>query len=527
MIYKNGGDEDYSDLIQGDDRYFIQYHFNDYRSSILRWYPFREGCRILELGAEYGALTGALLDRADHVTALVDTEFQERMIRARYSRRENLTVQLVESDDVSACARMPEESSGFDYIICFTRLEYAASPVDYLRALSRYLKEDGIILLEVENKYGIDNLCGKRDSHSGVPFDSIAGYPTGKPGRGFHRQELIDLTRHAGFSNYKFYYPMPDFIAPRAIYTDSYQPEQNMGERLVTYDRDSSTLVADSRTFYLEAAANQAFPFVANSYLLELTISDDASTLSDVNYVTLTGYRDRTKAFSTMLRESSSVLKRCQYPAGIDYAKKLCSITDSLKARGIPILDMKLSGDALLMEEIEAPTLQQHIAYLAANGISSEDLFALYDRMWHNIMRSSEVKTDSEGYTGGLGAGSLDLGPILEQAYLEMIPLNSFWVNDDILYFDQEYVRENYPARYIIFRCIIHTYGMIDSLESIVPRREMMDHFGIDEAQEDFFFRLESKLSEEENPGMFFLPPSRDLGRMQHNREILGECYGR
>ncbi|MCR4658595.1 MAG: class I SAM-dependent methyltransferase [Lachnospiraceae bacterium] len=511
-IRLNAGGEDYSELTRNDNRFFVQYHFNDYRSSILRWYPFRENSRVLEIGAEFGALTGALCDRTAEVISVVDSRFQARMLKERYSGRDNLTIAVSGLDEF-------EEDDVYDYIICFSKLEHADDPCSFLSGLRRHLKKDGIILLEAENKYGIDNLCGKRDSHSGSPFESLAGYPDRRLGKGFHRQELIDTIKKAGYSGYRFYYPVPDHIAPHAIYTDDYQPEQNMGERLVTYDADPSTLVADTRAFFLEASANGVFSFVANSFLVEIS---DADIKTDIDYITLTGYRSRKCAFATMICRDETVRKRCLYPDGSEYAKGLCEKADMLKSRGINVLGMKLEKDTLLMDRIKAPTFQQHIAGIAADKCGKDELFRMYDLMWGNILKSSdpggECSFDNRG---------MDLGPVLKDAFLELIPLNSFWINDDILYFDQEYVRHDYPAKYIMFRCIIHSYGQIGDLKSIVPRKDMYDHFGIDPNMAGLFTEIESALSRDENPGMFFLPQGRNEEQMKRNRESLGKSDGR
>ena len=48
----------------------IIYHLSEVRKNILAWYPFREHCTILEIGAGCGAITGLLCEKADKVVSV-------------------------------------------------------------------------------------------------------------------------------------------------------------------------------------------------------------------------------------------------------------------------------------------------------------------------------------------------------------------------------------------------------------------------------------------------------------------------
>jgi len=121
----------------------------------------------------------------------------------------------------------------------------------------------------VNNLYGIQYLCGKREPHTGIPFDGIAGYPEGTWGRGFHRKQLQRILESAWLGSHKFFYPVSDCELPRMIYTDECQPGNNILERLADFYPDNSTLLANDVQIYLDSAQNWCFPFVANTFLVE------------------------------------------------------------------------------------------------------------------------------------------------------------------------------------------------------------------------------------------------------------------
>lgn len=514
-IYQNAPNENYTDIIFDDSRFMVKYHLSDYRSSILRWYPFKENATVLEVGAEFGALTGALCDRCSHVTAITDTVFQAKTIVERYVKRNNLTV-------IAGTIDILKNIEKFDYIILFKQLEYICPETsglgydEYLLSLHKLLKEDGVLILEVENKYGIQNICGKKDSHSGVPFDSIANYPNIEMGCGFHKAQLENVIRDAGFKYFKFYYPMPDYIAPWAIYTDQMQPKQNLGERLVTYDVDSSSLIADDRQVYFDVAENGVYPFMTNSFMVE--ISDCKESITDIDYITLSSYRSRKRSFATMIHHDKTVEKRCLYKEGISYAKTLCEQTRLLNERGINTLTMELEADVLKMPYINSMTVQQYIQKLVKKNEENvkKSIITVFDMLWKNIQKSSDVVKGCAFDTEGL-----DVGPILKHAYLELITLNSFWLDGRIMYFDQEFVREHYPMKYVMDRNLIHSYGMIPDLEKIISRQELAGRYGITFEMEQLFLKVEANFSHEENPQLHFLSSKRSMEQMKRNREML------
>lgn len=75
------------------------------------------------------------------------------------------------------------------------------------------------------------------------------------------------------------------------------------------------------------------------------------------------------------------------------------------------------------------------------------------------------------------------MGPILQKVYIELIPLNCFYQNGGFVYFDQEFVRENYPAKYALFRAVHYIYCFTERAEQYIPLGYFLEntswvHFG-------------------------------------------------
>ena len=273
----------------------------------------------------------------------------------------------------------------------------------------------------------------------------------------------------------KCYYPLPDWRMPQLIYTDEYLPEDNLNERLLVYHPQNKTLLADEAGLYSQVIKGGVFPFFANSFLLELAREPDS--LSKAVYVALSSDRGREKALATVLYSDGRAAKRPLFPEGQVYGQRLVAQSKELGRLGLPILSCSWQEGAVQMKRMEAPMLS---AYLKV--APKEDFIAVFDKLWEYILQSSEQAAEEDNALQGCGSCPDEpWGLILKKAYLELIPLNAFFDKGEILFFDQEYVRENYPAKYVLFRAIHYAYVFTPELEKRVPRRELMERFGITE----------------------------------------------
>ncbi len=507
-IYKNDGYEDYSELIKDDNRYFVKYNFSDYRTSALRWYPFKKDSSVLEINAEYGALTGALCDNCKNVSVTENSFFRCNLICSRYKNRDNLKVYAAAFEDI-------EFEQKFDYIIFFKTLEGVQNPVECLNSLKELLNPNGILLFEVENQYGIQYLAGQKESHSGIPFDSIANYPNKYLGHGFNKASLIHILEQSEFKAWKFYYPLADYVATTAIYTDEGKPRTNFIERFMLFHSETSTMIAWDRNLFIDAVANNVYTELSNHFIIEA--SDVNSFLSDIQSATISGYRSHAKAFATIIHNNGTVEKKGLYKDSLEYAKYLCNLVDKIAARGIPILPMKVRDYSIWMDFVKVDTVQLYITKLARAKQNRERIFFIIDKLWAYILKSSDFAdvhiTTEDGE---------DLGPILKDAYLEMVTINSFWVNDDILFFDQELIRANKPAKYILWRSFNMMYGQT-MIEEVIPRVEMQNRYGILDSMDRYFLDLDIELSKQENPYHQFLPDTMQDEQLRNNRlKLLG-----
>ena len=221
-VCKNKGIKE--ELMQGSS-WPMLYHLSRARENILEWYEFEKDASLLEIGSGCGALTGLFGRKL------------KRVVGIELSRRRSLINAHKNGDDGKAeiyvgnfqDVKLEEK---FDYVTLIGVLEYsklyinADRPFDaILNKVKGYLKPNGRLIIAIENKMGLKYFAGASEDHSGIPYDGINGYVKGENAITFSKPELKTLLEENGFSNLDFYYPVPDYKLPFAVYSDEYLPQ--------------------------------------------------------------------------------------------------------------------------------------------------------------------------------------------------------------------------------------------------------------------------------------------------------------
>ncbi|WP_187296522.1 class I SAM-dependent methyltransferase, partial [Neomoorella thermoacetica] len=212
-----------------------RYHLSPVRANLLRPFPFLyNSAKVLEIGAGCGAITRYLGEVCKHVDAIEGSYHRARITRQRCSDLSNVNVYVANVFDLSF-------TKEYDVATLIGVLEYAPifyskqvrkenCCVELLRLVSQALKDDGILILAIENKLGLKYWAGCREDHSGRLFDGLHDYPDfpGAPLRPitFSKNELYQLLVTAGFTSVQFYYPFPDYKLPNTLIRDSEELKQ-------------------------------------------------------------------------------------------------------------------------------------------------------------------------------------------------------------------------------------------------------------------------------------------------------------
>lgn len=469
-------------VLQGAD-WDVFYELSPMREGILNWYPFCQGCHILELSNGYGGITGLLCRNAASVTVLETSQYRAKCISRRYADRDNLTVIVG-----NPAEKLPDKQ--YDYIVVEKAIDTGEQLRELLEKLSPFLLDSGKMLFACRNRFGMKYWCGVPDPISNKPYGNL-GQAADKAG--LSRQGLIqNLEMSADIEGFQIYYPFPDERLPQAIYTDEYLPRASIRDRVIPYytDQERRGLVCRENDFSDELIANQVLPFFANAFLVECA---GKKIDKQIVFAALSTDRGSEHGFATTISRGGAVHKTALFPEGIQSLAAICKNQEELSRRGIPCVEQRLTGNHIEMPFVEAPALIESLKDIYMK--CAERAEEVFDRLYETILDSSSHVSFAECKFPDQSLTEHSAGVILEKAYIDMIPYNCFWKDGKFLFYDQEFVGEGYPAKYVLFRALRYTYVYVAEAEQIIPLAYFKERYALTEVW-DIFEREEARFVE-------------------------------
>ena len=214
------------------------------RENLLEWYDFRKDGRLLQVGSDFGALTGLLLRRCAFVDVLDEEEESLEVVKARYPGEERLS--CIQESLISDKTAGSWRDRRYDYVTLIGSLKKEAPIERQVKEAMRLLAPGGVLLVAARNRFGLKYLAGAA-------------------------ADDVDMTRReleALLPGGVFYYPMPDYRLPGEIYSDAYLPKKgDLTGALALYDYPRYLLM-DVGAAYDAVCGDGQFGQFANSFLV-------------------------------------------------------------------------------------------------------------------------------------------------------------------------------------------------------------------------------------------------------------------
>ena len=182
-----------------------RYHFDRARTNLLHPLGLDAGLRVLDVGAGSGV------------------EGDARRAEAARLRCAGLDVEVVHG----TVSDLDGDRDGFDVVLCIGVLEYAGDdPAAFLDGLAGRLAPDGVLVVAIENRFGLAYWLGADEDHLARPWVGLEGYPARAAGpttatvRTHGRRDLAALLDGAGLAAQRWLTSWPDYKLPTAILSD-------------------------------------------------------------------------------------------------------------------------------------------------------------------------------------------------------------------------------------------------------------------------------------------------------------------
>ncbi|MDD3253993.1 MAG: glycosyltransferase [Lachnospiraceae bacterium] len=232
------------EILAANSRLDCLYALSGQRELLLEWYDFEPEAELLQVGADYGAMTGLFRTSVAQVTVLDANAEALQTVEQRYPGAANLRyVQSTLTEYAGACA-MQAEPKRYDYVVAIGTLK---APFDEeMQAAKALLKPDGVLIVASANALGMKYFAGTHAEDCALT-----------------KTELAEVMQGG-----RFYYPMPDYRTPISIYSDRYLPKKGDLTRVTpAYDYPAYHMMDMGSKFDTVCEAG-LFDLYANSYLV-------------------------------------------------------------------------------------------------------------------------------------------------------------------------------------------------------------------------------------------------------------------
>lgn len=460
------------------------------RQGLLKWYDFKPNSTFLYLGEPDEPCAILLNDITTHPANCHSPSVS--------TDRTNGQLICTSAEQTASSHWRQDHLGNFDYIIAIETLERLESPENYLTGWKSLLTPTGTLLLGMNNRFGLRYFCGDRDPYTARNFDGIEGYRRAYSkkedsflGRCYNRAELRRMLHTSGFDHFQFYSVLTDLKNPSLLYAEDYLPNEDLSNRIFPTYNYPDVVFLEEESLYNSLIENGMFHEMANAYLIECPLN---GVLSDISHVTSSMERGPKRALQTIIHKSGIVEKRATHPEGRERLNNLITHGQDLAAHGISVVEAHLvqssfihrvsdvnitplTDDPLLPDpgpvSYIMPYVDAEVGQLYLKRILHEDkdlFLQKMDEFRNLILQSSEIIKPDTG--DGQGA-------ILRKGYIDMVPLNSFYINDTFVFYDQEFCEENYPANELIWRMVATFYAGDLEVEKLLPMDVLLERYGL------------------------------------------------
>ena len=448
---------------------------SDIRENVLNWYDFKEDSSILELNANYGEITGLLCSRAKKVVSIEESIKFSKIIEKRHKNKENLEVIVGNIDNIKL-------NDKFDYIVIVGIVDSLQNYISYAK---KYIKNDGKILIAVNNKFGVKSWISLKKENKVTDNDKTA----------ISKNKLNNILDGL---NYRTYYPLPDYKMPNIIYTEKCIPGLENIDRDLTYkDEEVNFKEVDSFKEIIKDDPNKFYDF-ANSFIVEASLKELED--NDIKFITFSNIRKDEYRIKTVVREKN-VYKTYVNNKAKEHIEQVKRNIDILNNIGIKILDnyddehiiskycTNITLDKVLIEEYKNNGIDGYINKIKEYENFLKDKLQLEEVNKNNIFDKYKI----------LYNDVIQKLNFVKYGFWDLIFQNCFVINDEYYFYDQEWIEEDVPVEYIVYRAIKYFNEMKNYVSDteIFEKLDYMEYI-------DIFDELDNKIQEKIREPLFW-----------------------
>ena len=357
--------EDANQIIKEKKNPFYTRLFSPLRANCIHWLPFEEGDAVIDFGAGYGEFCAMLAARCCKVFSYEGNPAKAPLLAKRCEGTRNIEIA---ADFDSLLERAQGERIRYIFI---HNLEGSDSDkkafASQLRTLAqRFAGATAVVLCG--NRLGIRYWAGAYDDHYGQYTPLFEGNDKML----FARQELAQLLDQAGYGQQMFYYPFPDHVFTRSIFSERFLPDESM----LTYYRctweDKYARAFDENKALRELCREGLFTEFNNSFLVIAQTAPSAETEELPVFAKFSDERLGYLAIETLITKDKEVIKRCYHAAAQGHIRKMHdwypALQEQYRDAGIVLTKPTLGHREVRFPYVEGKSFTQMCKEAVADG---------------------------------------------------------------------------------------------------------------------------------------------------------------
>lgn len=468
----------------------MEMNLKEFKKNILSWYPIQETQTVLQIGKDE-EITSELKTKSNQVR-IIDN-FRNQLINEK-----------------------------FDFVTIiggFEKLHTEKEVIELVVFAKQVLKEDGKILLAMQNKFGMKYWSGQKANEREKSYATIENV----------QENILSLPKIKQILcnqelKFKIYYPLPDYHFTNVIYTDEFLPDnESIDARDLTYCEYDEVLSFSERAAYKQLLNEDKnlFPFFANSYFIEISKKEN---FEDIKYVSYSISRKKEYRIKTIMRKNYVYKKANGNEANL-HIQNVEKNIDILSKMKINCLDKyendtimsKYLYDAKSFHNILMDIYQKEGLHAVIEKIKQYK-FVILDKLLEKL-DEEESKNDKEQKNTIFEKYNLQIKPGLKaklhftkNGIIDLIFQNCLVKENQFFIYDQEWYEENVPVEFILYRALFY----FTELKNAENMMEIYKKFGLEEYTE-IFEELENRIQENIlDKDMWYLHANsiKDIGSM-------------
>lgn len=421
------------------------------RKNIISWYPFENGCTILEIGENNKEITETLCQNDNKVM----------------------------STTVDNIGNINEK---FDYITLIGLEDITNNIQELFNETKKLLNPNGKLLIAMDNKYSIKNLSTKEGIEKILSNDN----------KMYTLNEVVELLKIAGFNEQKIYYPLTDYKFTNVIFTDDEKISKSELARNIVYnDEENIKFFEENDLMDKMLEDNIEFKYFANSFFIEVFNGDYID--NEIRLVTFSNIRKNKYKIKTIVKKDFVY----KYPDGQESKKHIENVKRNIDI----IMDSKLKtidsydNEKIISKYVENDTFDKVIIKTAKTDKNQaiELIKKFKQNLVNNLEEGDKEKNVFDKYSIDYNEETIENMKFAKYGLWDLIFQNCFYIEGDFYFYDQEWMEENIPIDFILYRAIKY----FTKIRKYIQIEELYEILNINEEKIKIFEELDDKIQEE------------------------------